>query len=568
MRNPFKTVSLSIIICLLLLMTLLIPSPLMAWWWPSGEKICTAYNEQTYPCLVNDGSGGAIIAWADFRDGEYDIYAQRIDGDGHVLWEQNGVIVCDAFSSQNFPRIVTDGAGGAIIVWRDERGGGGVHPYAQRIDENGNIQWTNNGIIACNASNEQCHPEIYSDGFGGVLIVFGHNTGSEIDIYAQLVDETGAVQWGSSGVPISTASGIQQRPKVISDGLGGAIVAWQDDNGVWAQRVDASGTISWSPNGENISADVMSGCGNGPELATDTVHGAIIVWVGSDQHIYAQRVDQHGNATWNSGNRITICSEEWAQTCPKISPDGSGGAVIVWEDLRYLTDHNENAIYSQKIGFGGDTKWTVNGVDVYSEEGTHRWAPEIVSDGVGGAIVVWEDDRNGNYDVYYQRLASSDGAKMCFGQDGAYACNSRNNQTLQKIISDGSNGAVITWRDERRPGNRDIYAMRFNSICETYYADADDIPINFTLSQNVPNPFNPTTMIRFCLPRAMHVKLTIYNVKGELIATVLDAHMTEGSKEVKWDAKDARGRSVESGIYLYRLIADDIVQTRKMVLLK
>ena len=110
--------------------------------------------------------------------------------------------------------------------------------------------------------------------------------------------------------------------------------------------------------------------------------------------------------------------------------------------------------------------------------------------------------------------------------------------------------------------------MRFTSVCESHYADADEVPIRFTLNQNVPNPFNPTTMIKFCLPRATHVNLSVYNVKGELIATILDTHMKEGPKEVKWNAIDEKERSVASGIYFCRLTADDFVQTRKMVLLK
>ena len=181
---------------------------------------------------------------------------------------------------------------------------------------------------------------------------------------------------------------------------------------------------------------------------------------------------------------------------------------------------------------------------------------------------MWEDDRNGDYDVYYQRIASSNGAKMCPDQDSAYVCKTQGHQCLQQIIPDGSNGAIITWRDERELGNNDIYAMRFNSVCEPCPVDVNAVPIRFTLNQNVPNPFNPTTKIRFYLSRATHVNLSVYNVMGELIAILVDRNMTEGRKEINWNATNDRGRSVESGIYFYRLTADGIAQDKKMVLLK
>jgi len=98
--------------------------------------------------------------------------------------------------------------------------------------------------------------------------------------------------------------------------------------------------------------------------------------------------------------------------------------------------------------------------------------------------------------------------------------------------------------------------------------DVPSVPDAFALYQNAPNPFNPTTMIRFDLPRAIHVKLCVYNVKGELVSTIVDQHLSEGRKEVSWSAKDDRGRSVTSGIYFYRLTAGDFVQTKKMVLLR
>ena len=90
----------------------------------------------------------------------------------------------------------------------------------------------------------------------------------------------------------------------------------------------------------------------------------------------------------------------------------------------------------------------------------------------------------------------------------------------------------------------------------------------FRLEQNYPNPFNPTTTIMFDLPRAEHVNLSVYNVRGELITTIIDQYMTKGRKEVNWTATGSDGRVVSSGVYCYRLVSGDFEQTRKMVLVK
>lgn len=92
-------------------------------------------------------------------------------------------------------------------------------------------------------------------------------------------------------------------------------------------------------------------------------------------------------------------------------------------------------------------------------------------------------------------------------------------------------------------------------------------PSGATLYQNAPNPFSPATTIRFDLPRAGLVKLCVYNVKGELVSTLADGHMPEGRQEVTWASRDDKGARVASGIYFYRLITEDSVQTKKMMML-
>ena len=93
-------------------------------------------------------------------------------------------------------------------------------------------------------------------------------------------------------------------------------------------------------------------------------------------------------------------------------------------------------------------------------------------------------------------------------------------------------------------------------------------PRQFELFQNFPNPFNPTTMISFSLPEKTRAVLSIHDVEGRLVTTLVDDTLDEGVREVTWDGKDASGSPVGSGVYFYRLTAGDKTLTKKMVCLK
>lgn len=94
------------------------------------------------------------------------------------------------------------------------------------------------------------------------------------------------------------------------------------------------------------------------------------------------------------------------------------------------------------------------------------------------------------------------------------------------------------------------------------------LPTSFELSQNVPNPFNPTTQIKFALPKAGQVNLVVYNVLGQQVTNLVDGYMNAGYQTVTWDGTDYSGSSVASGVYFYKLKAEEFTATKKMLLLK
>ena len=92
---------------------------------------------------------------------------------------------------------------------------------------------------------------------------------------------------------------------------------------------------------------------------------------------------------------------------------------------------------------------------------------------------------------------------------------------------------------------------------------AGDLPSSFRLKQNYPNPFNPETYITYALPKAGEVSLVVFDLRGRMVAQLVNGLMLAGYHSTNWDAS-----RFASGIYFYRLQAGDLVQTRKMLLLK
>jgi len=214
--------------------------------WQSAS-VCTLSGEKYIWNTTNDGRGGVLIVWKDKRSGSWDIYAQRVDSTGNVLWQLNGVLVCSAIYTQDDPVVVSDGAGGAFIVWDDSRGTY-VNIYAQSLDSLGNARWQVNGIAVCTADSGQAWPCIIRDGNKGAIISWiDWRTGAN-DIYAQELDSTGNPYWLLNGITVCSAAGSQsndyynRQNHIISDDQGGAITVWHDtrsgvDVDVYAQRI-------------------------------------------------------------------------------------------------------------------------------------------------------------------------------------------------------------------------------------------------------------------------------------------------------------------------------------------
>ena len=258
------------------------------------------------PQVTGDGSGGAIIAWQDYRSRtNYDIYAQRIDADGVPRWSPNGVAVCTQGGEQENPQLVSDGSGGAIITREDSRTGN-KDIYARKVDSDGKAVWTPDGVPICTAADDQHSQVIATDGSNGAIITWadGRAAGTADDLYARRVDSSGTALWAADGVVIcSTGKGVES-PAIVSDGSGGAIMNWYEGrsgDGYWdiySQRVDAGGTTKWANNGVAICTAREIWYAESLSTIPDGSGGAVMTWAAGDTTgkvaICAQRISAGG----------------------------------------------------------------------------------------------------------------------------------------------------------------------------------------------------------------------------------------------------------------------------------
>ncbi len=151
-------------------------------------------------------------------------------------------------------------------------------------------------------------------------------------------------------------------------------------------------------------------------------------------------------------------------------------------------------------------------------------------------------------------------------------------EQIARLDAQGNSETAVSYRylDEDVTAGQTYYYLLIDEDMQgnkTYHgpvfaAAGAEIPGAYSLMPNYPNPFNPSTAIGYQTPQDGHVTLTIYNVLGQQIRTLVDGHQAAGTYTVMWDGRDAAGQHLNSGVYFYTMKAGDHTQTRKMVLMR
>jgi hypothetical protein len=411
------------------------------------------------PAVAMDVLGNCVICWYDSRDGHRDIYAQRFDASGTPLHSNFRVNDDIGPTSQMLPDISMHDSGSFIITWMDGRAVSRRDIYAQRYDSSGTPIGSNFSMNDNVQNTLHWSPAIDMDELGNFVITWEdyRNIGGP-DTYGQRCDSSGTLL-GANFKANDDIQADQTFPVMASDGSGDLVIGWLDfrnrNADIYSQRYNSVGTAlgsNFKVNDDSETAHQYS-----PATAGDVFGNFVVTWEDwryASHDIYAQRYSSFGGLM-GSNFRVNDDPGYADQESPSVAMGGpSSNFVITWDDYR----NGDHDIYAQRYDFSGaplGTNFRVND-DVGSSD---QRGPATGMDGSGCFVIAWDDHRNGNCDIYAQRYdpaGNPSGANFTVNDDPGTA-----QQHSPAVSVDGSGNFIITWEDERN-GDFDIYAQRYD----------------------------------------------------------------------------------------------------------
>lgn len=524
--------------------------------------LCQAPGDQERLSIVPDGQGGSIVVWQDRRNGyDWDIYAQHMLASGarDPNWPADGVPICATSIDQLWPASAPDGAGGAFIVWH-AGSNAASDVFAQHVTATGELDpsWPDTGLVVCGAPQGQGDTKVIQDGSDGAIVVWVDNRGLHSAIYAQHVLGDGIVDpaWPVNGRALAAGGSTQIGPALASDGNGGAIVTWIESPGILAQHVHSTGELdpSWPATGTAVCS--ATGSQSNVQIHPDGSGGAIIVWRderagAGNPDVYAQHVMAAGtmDVRWPQDG-LGVCTSPGLQSWARAISDGDGGALITWLDQRSGVDE----VFVQRIlGSGVAPPAASNNGVRLSPAGVATWLPAIASDGSNGAVVVWSEDQEAGWRIVGQRLLASGIVDPVWPSSGITM------STAHSVFVHATATAVgtvaITWQDTRNDlGSWDVFGRRLSmpsGLAVEHGQHRDPTPVPVLVS--VPNPSRDRTELQISLDRPRSATLTILDAAGRRLRTIFRGVAAGGTSRHTWDGRDERGHQCRPGLYFARL---------------
>ena len=430
-----------------------------------GAPIRQGVHIEWYRTVAPGNDGEAIFVWSDTRYGMRNIFAHKVNGNGDLLWGEDGAVVTDLPGRQEDPVAITDGNGGVFVAWVDYRFDEQGDIFFQHLDNNGSIGLDAGGVALAQVAGKQISINMCTDSLGGVYVTWQDKRGGvHDDIYGTHISADYTVIAPGSGVPIVDATGDQNSKTIEYAGNNEAFIAWADfregsNADVYAQRLDISMNYLFQANGLPVASTEQQELK--PRATFVNATTSFIAWKEGDENskVLYQFVDDNGLAF---DNAKPISSNTSLQTAPRVKRSTAGEVFVNWKDLR--NDPINGDQYFQKVDINGDTQWG-DGVRMDFVDDIDFSAR--FSAGVQGDLnIVWERGTFPNVDIYFQNI----GAAGEYSLDDAVAISAEPNYQFAPILVGNALDGLFCIFGDKGTGSIDLKVQKvgtsFNPVWE------------------------------------------------------------------------------------------------------
>ena len=540
-----------------------------AQWQINGVAVCDTVGKQHVAAngILSDGAGGTFVVWGDNRD-SWDIYAQHVDSSGRMLWGKQGRPICTQPGWQFAPVVTHDGEGGFVTAWGDTRNDA-RDVYAQRVDKDGNILWDVDGLQVVHYEQFQGVSDIILATDSTFIMVWRDDRffPDSSSIHIQKITKEGLKLLQDDGVRVSNDPG---SPRLVSDEKGGAFVIWAggDIDGILIQHIDQNGNRLWDMPGKSASLGNASWTNTEFSVCPDSYGGAYIAWdYRTTFNAYIQRIDSVGNRLWGDDG-IKIGKDNNPQTIALIKSIDVNSVFVMWRESPYtyynIYDNTGNNHFPEP-GKKLNDYWTGLDFDFALSN------PNIL-------IANFEitSEQPGKYKLNAHKL--NDSFDAVWDSSGIRVLDIEISPGILRgfSISDGKGGMVTAWDDDRNDANTltDIYIQRVYSNGKVGGDTATALqPANHFIPKKFdikvyPNPFNNSVNLEFFLTQNTKLAITVFDINGRNIWQKNKQNYFSGKHTLTWKGQNNNGKEVSSGIYFISVSGQGNNVLRKALLLK
>ena len=509
------------------------------YYWRPGENHCFTFGDRF------------LSIWTDTRGGEH-FYYQLFDQDMQPLLEPNGRAVHT--SNIEFPTLLQNYIGADNKFYLSFKPKYGGMTYLQAIDYDGNLCYAGNGL-------ELGESECVVGNVENVTYVFWtKQVGGRSDWIMGQKYVNGQAQWGVNGERVLShvfnhrykLLGFENNMLIYSDTfdtyeqVGPAFLkALRFDNSGLVIPAGGDGIITLCSEPVSLANPLIAKGRLGDELC-------LIIRRESEettQSYILQKVDYQGYLPWGLAGI-------------SFNEDGDIRHAVFGNNAVSFLSLEAAGYAFHSVDAGGNIQTPYGGVNVIPAAYTVKDVDFAAF--ADGTLICAFSSGGDDSDIYVRRIAadgrSADAAPVLL-------CDARNIQSQPRIATVANKG-LITWKDHR--AGVEVTGLWANSVrSSTPNDDALQTPVTqVQIIGNYPNPFNPSTTISYNIAVDGMAKLEVYNIKGQLVKTLVNEPKLMGKHQVVWDGKDFRGKGMASGIFFVRLSSAGKSSRHKMVLVK